>query len=156
MGVQYGDLILHGGKVVGEHVRRFGRNQTVYDPWHYLPVLARKPGALRNGAPFLEWDLPPSLAALRAKLGKSDDADRQFVRILVMTPEHGLEAIEAAVGAALASGVATGDVILNILTRNREGPLPATLDISEALTLKHPPMADCARYDSIRVLHAAA
>jgi len=149
-------IIRHGGEVVGEHVRRFGRNQTVYDPWHYLPVLARKPGALRNGAPFVDWDLPPSLAALRAKLGKGDDADRQFVRILAMTPEHGLEAIEAAVGAALAAGVATGDGILNILARNREGPPPATLDISEALTLKHPPVADCARYDNIRVLHAAA
>ncbi len=41
-----------GGHVVGEHVRRFGRNETVFEPWHYVPVLARKPGALRNGAPF--------------------------------------------------------------------------------------------------------
>ena len=32
------------------------------DPWHYLPVLARKPGALRNGDPFRNWDLPPALA----------------------------------------------------------------------------------------------
>jgi hypothetical protein len=28
---------------------RFGRGETIYDPWHYVPVLARKPGALRNG-----------------------------------------------------------------------------------------------------------
>ena len=33
------------GRVVGEHRRVFGRGQTVYDPWHYVPVLARKPGA---------------------------------------------------------------------------------------------------------------
>jgi hypothetical protein len=37
------------GRLVGEHARCFGRNQTIYDPWHYVPVLARKPGALRNG-----------------------------------------------------------------------------------------------------------
>ena len=37
------------GQVVGEHRRRFGRDQTAFDPWHYVPILARKPGALRNG-----------------------------------------------------------------------------------------------------------
>jgi hypothetical protein len=39
-------------RVVGEHRRCLGRDQTVYDPWHYVPMLARKPDALRNGAPF--------------------------------------------------------------------------------------------------------
>ena len=51
------------GRVVGEHRRAFGRGQTVYDPWHYVPVLARKPGALRNGAPFKDWVLPASARA---------------------------------------------------------------------------------------------
>ena len=51
-------VIKQDGLVVGEHGRRFGRNQTAYDPWHYVPVLARKPGALRNGAPFKDWPLP--------------------------------------------------------------------------------------------------
>ncbi|CAH0354284.1 hypothetical protein SPH9361_02947 [Sphingobium sp. CECT 9361] len=61
-----------GEEVVAEHPRYFGRNRTIYDPWHYLPVLARKPGALRNGAPFQDWDLPPALARLRRKLGNGD------------------------------------------------------------------------------------
>jgi hypothetical protein len=56
------------GEIVGEHPRRFGRGQTAYDPWHYLPVLARKPGALRNGDPFRNWDLPPALVGPRSKL----------------------------------------------------------------------------------------
>ncbi len=55
------------GKVVGEHRRCFGRDQTVFDPWHYVPVLARKPGALRNGAPFKDWILPASLGARPAQ-----------------------------------------------------------------------------------------
>jgi hypothetical protein len=38
--------------------RRFGRDVLICDPWHYLPLLERKPGALRNGVPFGEWDLP--------------------------------------------------------------------------------------------------
>ena len=54
-------IIRQDGAIVGEHVRCFGRNQALYDPWHYVPVLARKPGALRNGAPFKDWLLPASL-----------------------------------------------------------------------------------------------
>ena len=48
-------VIRQDGAIVGEHPRRFGRGETVYDPWHYVPMLARKPGALRNGAPFKDW-----------------------------------------------------------------------------------------------------
>lgn len=54
-------VIRQDGEIVGRHPRRFGRRQTVYDPWHYVPVLSRKPGALRNGAPFKDWVLPGSL-----------------------------------------------------------------------------------------------
>jgi hypothetical protein len=45
-------VIRQDGEIVGEPARRFGRDQTVYDPWAYVPVLTRKPGALRNGAPL--------------------------------------------------------------------------------------------------------
>ena len=51
-------------------------------PWHYVPVLARKPGALRNGAPFKDWVLPAALERVRRKLAGSDDGDRQMVAIL--------------------------------------------------------------------------
>lgn len=47
-------------EIVGGHLRRFGRNSIVYDPWHYVPVLQRKPGALRNGAAFTQTVLPPA------------------------------------------------------------------------------------------------
>lgn len=56
------------GRIVGDHPRCFGRGQTVFDPWHYVPVLARKPGALRNGAPFKDWVLPASLEKVRRNL----------------------------------------------------------------------------------------
>ena len=35
-------VIRQDGAIVGEHRRRFGRGETIYDPWHYVPVLARK------------------------------------------------------------------------------------------------------------------
>ncbi len=116
-----------GEAVVAEHPRYFGRNRMIHDPWHYLPVLARKPGALRNGAPFQDWDLPPALARRRRKLGHGDDADRRFVRVLSAVLTDGLEPVEAAVREALATGTASDDLILNILARRREPPRPLTI-----------------------------
>jgi len=66
-------VIRQDGRVVGEHRRSFGRGETIYDPWHYVPVLARKPGALRNGAPFKDWVLPAAMERVRRKLAGADD-----------------------------------------------------------------------------------
>jgi len=141
---------------VAEHARCFGRGRTVYDPWHYLPVLARKPGALRNGAPFQDWSLPPALTRLKAKLGRGDEADRRFVRVLAAVLVDGLDTVDDAVREALDAGAASDEVILNILARRREPPAPAPITTGEALALRHPPVADCARYDQLRGARAAA
>ena len=97
--------------------RQFRRDQIIYDPWHYLPVLVKKPGALRNGAPFKEWSLPTALAQVRAKLKSHPDGDRQFVKVLGAVLDHGLAAVEAACAEALRAGIANGDVILTVLAR---------------------------------------
>ena len=68
-------VIRQDGRIVGEHRRSFGRGDTVYDPWHYVPVLARKPGALRNGAPFKDWVLPAAMERVRRKLAGADDGN---------------------------------------------------------------------------------
>jgi len=143
-------VIRQDGRIVGEHPRAFGRGATVYDPWHYVPVLARKPGALRNGAPFKAWVLPSAMERVRRKLAGSDDGDRQMVDILVAVLTDGLPAVEAACAEALAHGVHSADVVLNILARQRD-PGPAIAIVTPAaLTLRHPPLSDCSRYDSLR------
>ena len=143
-------VIRQDGAVVAEHPRRFGRNQTIYDPWHYVPVLARKPGALRNGAPFKDWLLPAHLEDVRCRLKGSDDGDRQMVKILAAVLSDGLSAVEAACAAALADGVHSADVILNILARRRDPGPAATIAAPEMLHLQQVPVADCARYDTLR------
>jgi hypothetical protein len=145
-----------GDEVIAEHARHFGRDRTIYNPWHYLPVLAHKPGALRNGAPFQGWDLPPALTRLRRKLGGGDEADRRFVRVLAAVMTDGLEAVEAAIREALDSGAVSDEVILNILARYRDPPSERPLHVIVDLKLNHPPIADCARYDTVRGLDAAA
>jgi transposase len=138
------------GRLVGTHRRVFGRGETVYDPWHYVPVLARKPGALRNGAPFRDWVLPASLEHVRRKLRTAVDGDRQMVEILGAVLSDGLPAVEAACAEALKDGVHSSDVVLNILARRRDPGPPVTIMTPAALRLRHEPAADCARYDSLR------
>ena len=143
-------VIRQDGAIVGDHARRFGRGETIYDPWHYVPVLARKPGALRNGAPFKDWPLPASLARVRHKLKGSDDGDRQMVKVLSAVLTDGLAAVEAACAEALGDGVHSADIILNILARHRNPAPAATILTPDALRLRHAPIADCARYDRLR------
>src|SRR5271154_4691166 len=142
-------VIRQDGRVVAEHGRAFGRGKIAYDPWHYVPVLARKPGALRNGAPFRDWVLPAALDRIQRKLAGSDDGDRQFVKILAAVLSGGRPAVEAACAQALAEGVHSADVVLNILARRRDpGPAPP-IHTPAALSLRHAPVADCARYDTL-------
>jgi transposase len=143
-------VIRQDGRAVAEHARHHGRGETIYDPWHYVPVLARKPGALRNGAPFKDWVLPAALERVRRKLAGSDDGDRQMVAILATVLTDGLPAVEAACAQAMSEGVHSSDVIINILARQRDPGPAATIHTPDALRLCHAPLADCARYDQLR------
>jgi hypothetical protein len=134
-------IIRQDGRIVAEHPRSFGRGDTLYDPWHYVPVLARKPGALRNGAPFKDWVLPAAMERVRRKLAGAD---------LTAVLTDGLPAVEAACAEAITQGVHSADVVLNILARQRDPGPPATILTPAALTLRHAPIADCARYDNLR------
>ncbi|ESZ03779.1 transposase [Mesorhizobium sp. L2C085B000] len=134
-------VIRQDGILVAEHVRSFGRGETVYDPGHYVPVLARKPGALRNGAPFQEWVLPSAMERVRRRLKSSDDGDRQMVSILAAVLTDGIDAVEAACQEALDQNVCSSAVIINILARRRD-PAPAiTILTPDALRLQHEPLA---------------
>jgi transposase len=143
-------VIRQDGRIVAEHSRSFDRGETVYNPWHYVPVLARKPGALRNGAPFKDWVLPTAMERVRRKLAGADDGNRQMVDILTAVLTDGLPAVEAACAEAITHGVHSADIVLNILARQRNTGPPVTILTPAALTLRHAPAADCARYDNLR------
>ena len=76
------------GQIVCEHARVFARSHerqsttTVFDWRHYLAVIQRKPGALRNGAPFAE--LPPAFRTLQQRMLKTPGGDREMVEILAL------------------------------------------------------------------------
>jgi transposase len=141
------------GGVIADHERCFGRDQTLYDPWHYVPVLARKPGAMRNGAPFKDWVLPGALGRVRQKLRSVPDGDRQMVKILSAVLTDGIPSVEAACAEALEAGLCSSDVVLNALSRQRQPAALPLIPVPAALVLHQQPVADCARYDTLRRPH---
>jgi transposase len=95
--------IVADGDIIAEHARCFSRDKFIFNPWHTLPVLERKPGALRHGAPFQDWDLPVSIQVVRDRLMKQPKGDKAFVDLLLMAKEAGLEAMETACELTIAS-----------------------------------------------------
>ncbi len=142
-------VIRQDGEIIGEHGRCFARGQTIFNPWHYVPVLQRKPGALRNGAPFKDWDLPPAMAKIGNRLRDLSDGDRQMVDILFAAYEQGLEIVEEACAEALSSGLRSSEAVLNIVSRRADPPPPEEIEPPAHLRLADAPVANCARYDRL-------
>lgn len=143
-------VIVLNDTVVGLHKRHLGRDKVIYDPWHYLAVLERKPGALRNGAPFKRWDLPEAISEVRTLLEGRTGGDRQFVNILAVVNRYGLEAVSTACTQALSDNTVSSDVILSILSRTHDEPPPEPVQLSAQLPLiKLVPVVDCTRYDRL-------
>jgi transposase len=148
-------VIVAETQVVSEHVREFNRDKrlgrTLYDWRHYLSVVQRKPGALRNGAPFLE--LPDSFRQLQTRLLKRPGGDREMVDILALVLLHDERRVEQAIAQALESGEPSKQHVLNCLSRLEEPLRPQPLKPPPALTLVTEPQANTARYDNLRSAH---
>jgi transposase len=145
------------GQVIAEHIRQFGRDQLICDPWHYLPVLEKKPGALRHGAPFVEWDLPVPIKVVRDRILKQEKGDRAFVDLLLMARDlgaTGLDTLEVACDLTLQTGIISAAIVLNEMRRLTETSQPKTINHTPGSvpTLTLEPLADCSRYDSLRSL----
>jgi transposase len=138
------------GQTIAEHARLFGRSQTVYDWRHYIPVLERKPGALRNGAPFA--DMPAPLLKLQAILLKRLGGDREMADILGCVPTHGLDDVLVAVELAMEGRNPSRENVFNLLARLKEPRAPDGIVAPQALTLTEEPKADVARYDALRII----
>ncbi len=73
-----------------------------------------------------------------------------MVAILTAVLADGLPAVEAACAEALGAGLCSSDVVLNALSRRHQPPAPPPIPVPHALTLRQRPVADCARYDTLR------
>ena len=144
--------VVAGDVVVAEHERLSDKGKVRYDWQHYIPVLERKPGALRNGAPFM--GMPEPLLRLRRSLLRESGGDRLMAKILALVPSAGLEpvlvAVELALEAAPPSGRVSEEHVINVLGRLNAPPRPARVETP--LQVLTPPIIDTARYDRLRNL----
>jgi hypothetical protein len=143
------------GQILCEHPRVIQRShhlppRTIYDWRHYLAVLQRKPGALRNGAPFAE--LPEAFRRLQQHLLKHPGGDREMVEILALVLQHDEQTVLRAAELALEAGVPTKTHVLNLLHRLTCGKAPdlPEVDPPKALALHEEPKANVQRYDGLR------
>ena len=145
-------VIVADGRVVAEHVRLSGKGRTAYDWQHYVPLVQRKPSALRNGALFV--DLPEPLAKLRQALLRHAGGDRLMAQVLALSSTAGLDEVLVAVELALEhagpSGRVSPEHVANVLARLTAPERPPNVDTQLSPTT--PVQADPGLYDRLRNL----
>ena len=143
-------VVVADDREVAHHARLSNAGETRYDWQHYVPLVQRKPGALRNGAPFA--DMPEALQRLRRSLLRDSGGDRIMAQVLAIVPSAGLDAVLVAAELALESAPPSGRVsvehVINVLGRLSAVPLPQSA--ATTLQVSTPPLADTARYDRLR------
>ena len=142
-------VVVSEGREVARHVRSFEREQTFYDWRHYISLIVKKPGALRNGAPFAT--MPEPLVRLQGCLLKHPGGDRVMAQVLAAVPVHGIEAVLVAAEIALESGRPSGEHVMNVLARLKSPPAASVAQMPGApLALAEEPVADVDRYERLR------
>jgi hypothetical protein len=138
--------IVANDEIVACHHRLPAKHQVSFDWQHYIPLISRKPGALRNGAPFTE--MPTALLRLKQGLLRRNGGDKVMAQVLATVPVAGLDAVLVAVELVLESGVISIEHILNVVARLNDPP--ATASAETALQLGDAPQANTERYDRLR------
>lgn len=138
---------------IASHERKFTKGKTYYNYHHYLPILAHKPGALRNGTPFLNMELPEELNKVKVILELQPNGARDFAHILSHIPKEGIESVITACSKAIKEKTVSKDVILNILFRGNDEANINEDNIAQNPeqypALKHEPEENCDAYDSL-------
>ena len=123
-------VISCGSEVISRHTRSYERDDFVYDPIHYLPLLERKTGALDQAAPLQGWDLPEEFGTLRrlleSRMGRR--GKREFVQVLRLLETFSMAEVDSTVQAALRLGALSFDAVKHLVLCQLEGR-PQRLDL---------------------------
>lgn len=106
-----------GGDVIARHPRCWDREDMVFDPVHYLPLLEQKVGALDQAAPLVGWGLPEEFAALRRLMeaGMIKAGRREYVQILRLLETFEMADLQVAVKNALRMGAIGFDAVKHLV-----------------------------------------
>ena len=136
--------ILDRTTLLARHERCYGRDQDIFDPLHYLPLLEQRPGAFDYAQPLRRWrqEWPVAyhrmLRELRTKWPEGRGV-QEFIRILYLHQDYPASVIEQAVQQALDIGCVHLDGVLHCLRQPTPlTPSPSTQpDVEQVLTERH-------------------
>jgi len=130
----YVDAVVIGcrGEIIARHPRSYEREEVVFDPLHYLPLIEQKINALDQAAPLQDWELPEAFTTMRrlmeARMGKQ--GRRVYVQVLRLLESFDLADLHAAVKQALHLGAISFDAVKHlVLCRAERRPPKLDLDI---------------------------
>ena len=136
-------------QVIAEHQRSFKKHRYWFEPWHYVPLLKQKPGALRDGAPFEHWDLPKPIISIKNSYLKRDKGDRDFVELLQLVQTYDMDCISMACELAIEAKTTQLSAIINLVHRLTETEAATSIEVIKYPLLEHPPQANCQRYNQL-------
>ena len=126
-----GEVVIScGAEVIARHRRSYERDDFIFDPIHYLPLLERKTGALDQAAPFAGWELPEEFGVLRRLLESrmGSRGKREFVQVLRLMETFRTQEVYEAVRDALRLGAISFDAVKHLVLCGIEGR-PQRLDL---------------------------
>jgi len=117
--------LIYEDRLVARHWRCWGREQSFFEPIHYLALLERKPGGLDYARPLEDWQLPECFALLRRRLEAADPrhGTRSYIRVLRLLERFSLPQLTAAIEYALDIDVIDADSIRTIVEHRTERPM---------------------------------
>ena len=118
-------------EVIARHRCSYDRDDFVFDPVHYHPLLERKTGALDQAAPLAGWDLPDEVGTLRrlleSRMGRR--GKREFVQVLRLMETFSLDDVHRGVSEAIGLGALGYDAVKHLVLCGIEGR-PPRLDLA--------------------------
>ena len=110
-------VISCGSEVIPRHTRSYERDDFVYDPIHYLPLLERKTGALDQAAPLQGWELPEDFSTLRrlleSRMGRR--GKREYVQVLRLLESFSQQEVHTAIRDAIRLGTVSFDAVKHLM-----------------------------------------
>jgi len=132
-------VISCGTEEIARHKRSYEKEDFIYNPLHYLPLLEMKTGALDQAAPLQEWKLPEAFMTLRrlleARMGQK--GKREYVQVLRLLEVFKVEEVSHGIRGALRLRAISFDAVKHLVLCHIDRR-PPRLDLETILTC-HPP-----------------
>ncbi len=144
-----------GRDVIASHVRSYGRNQEIFDPLHYLPLLMKRPGAFAHARPMRAWKLPDVYVRYHERLiahVPEGRGTKEYIQVLMLLREFPAESVEVAVSLALEYRAYSYDALKSLLLQLEDPhirPRPLDLASRETLAVVHVGEFRPAQYDRL-------